>query len=141
MRITVTSPLTGVLSLLLAGCVQPPPAATCAPGLGQPMVAYELFFGRAVAGRGDVTEREWIAFIEDTVTPALPGGYTIFDAFGAWRGPDGGRTMHEASKVILAVLPDTADGLVSVNRIRSTYQSHFNQHLVGMTAHPTCGTF
>lgn len=105
------------------------------------MIAYELFFGRAVTGRGDVTEREWTAFVEDTVTRDLPNGFTVFDARGAWFSPRVQRTIHEATKVILAALPDTPDSLAAVNRVRAAYQTRFNQQLVGMTAQPTCGTF
>lgn len=124
---------------LLVGCAET--TTVCAPGMGKPMVAFELFFGQSVAGRSDVTPAEWREFVEDTVAKALPDGFTIFDARGAWFSPRAGRTIHEATKVILVALPDRPDSLAAVNRVRSAYQSRFNQQLVGMTAQPTCGTF
>lgn len=130
-----------VLSLVLAACVTSPPATVCAPGLGEPMLAYELFFGRTVPARADVTEGEWTAFIEDTVTPALPDGFTVFDARGAWHSTRAGRTIHQTSKVILVALPDTPASQEAVNRVRSAYKSRFNQQLVGMIVQPTCATF
>lgn len=105
------------------------------------MLAYELFFGRTVPARADVTEAEWTAFIEDTVTPALPDGFTVFDARGAWHSTRAGRTIHQTSKVILVALPDTPASQEAVNRVRSAYKSRFNQQLVGMIVQPTCATF
>jgi hypothetical protein len=134
--------LGAAVTLALAACVPPPAApARCAPGLGTPMQEYALFFGRSVGGRGDVSDQEWLDFIEDTVTPALPDGFTAFDARGAWRSPRSGRTIHEATKVIVVALPDGPDGLAAVNRARAAYQARFNQQLVGMTIQPTCATF
>ncbi len=129
----------GVTLALLAACAEPPPR--CPDGLGQPMLVFELFFGRSITGRGDVTEREWTTFIEDTVTPALPNGFTVLDARGAWVSPRTGRTIHEATKVILVALPDTAESRAAVNRVRAVYGDRFNQQLIGMTAHSTCATF
>ena len=105
------------------------------------MLTYELFFGRTIPARADVAEHEWTAFIEDTVTSALPDGFTVFDARGAWYSARAGRTIHQTSKVILVALPDTPASLDAVNRVRSVYKSRFNQQVVGMTAQPTCATF
>ncbi len=131
----------GVAALLagFSGCA--PPAPGCAPGTGQPMHVYSLFFGQAVPNRPDVTAHEWVGFIEDTVTPALPDGFTVLDARGAWLNPRSGRTVHEATKVLVVALPDTPSGLDAVNRVRAAYQSRFNQQLVGMTVQPSCGLF
>lgn len=141
MTTTIKSKLICILPLLLAACATSPPATVCAPGLGGPMLTYELFFGRTIPARADVAEHEWTAFIEDTVTPALPDGFTVFDARGAWYSARAGRTIHQASKVILVALPDTPASLDAVNRVRSVYKSRFNQQVVGMTAQPTCATF
>ncbi len=105
------------------------------------MLAFEPFFGQSVTGRGAVTAAEWSGFVEDTVAKALPDGFTIFDARGAWFSPRAGRTIHEATKVILVALPDRPASLEAVNRVRAIYQARFNQQLVGMTVQPTCGTF
>ena len=130
-----------LLAGLLAGCAPGGPATSCGPGLGSPMREFGLYFGRAVAGRGDVTETEWVSFVEDTVNQALPNGFTVLDARGAWLNPRTGRTVHEATKVIVVALPDTADSLAAVDRVRASYQTRFNQQLVGLTSHPTCAIF
>jgi hypothetical protein len=124
---------------VLAGCA--PQAARCPAGTGQPMQVYSLFFGRAVPNRPDVAEPEWQAFVEDVITPALPAGFTVLDARGAWRSPRSGRTVHEATKLLIVALPDAAGSLDAVNRVRTEYQARFDQQLVGMTVHPSCGLF
>jgi hypothetical protein len=130
-----------LLVVLPAACATPPDPARCGAGLGQPMRAFTLFFGQSVRDRADVTPAEWRNFIEDTVTPALPNGFTVFDARGAWLSSRAERTVHEATKVIVVALPDAPDSLSAVNRVRAAYETRFNQQLVGMTAQPICGTF
>ena len=130
-----------VLLAMLAGCAITPAPAVCGPGMGQPMRTFELYFGRAVAGRGDVTDTEWRQFVEGELSEALPAGFTVFDANGAWRNPRTGRTIHEATKVVVAVMPDSADSVGAVNRARAAYQSRFNQQLVGLNTQTSCGQF
>ncbi|HEY0911812.1 MAG TPA: hypothetical protein VGD75_16440, partial [Bradyrhizobium sp.] len=44
---------------------------SCAPGYGPAVTVFTLFFGRAIPGRTDLTDDEWRAFLDTTVTPAL----------------------------------------------------------------------
>lgn len=124
---------------LLSACADHAPR--CGPGLGQPMTAFTMFFGRSVADRGEVSETEWDAFVEGPMTRALPNGFTVFGARGAWFSPRMQRTIHEATKVVLVTLPDSPDSLDAVHGVRSDYQVRFNQQLVGMTALPVCASF
>ncbi len=105
------------------------------------MVVFSLYFGRSIPARRDLTEQEWQAFLDDTVTANLPNGYTVFDAAGAWMNPMTRKTIREASKVIVVAMPDVPDSLAAINRIRTAYQLEFQQQLVGMTAAPACGSF
>ena len=105
------------------------------------MLLFSLFFGRAIPGRNDLTEAEWRTFLDDSITVNLPNGYTVQDAYGAWMNPMTHKTIREASKVVLAALPASADSLAAVNQIRTAYQLRFQQQLVGMTVSPTCGSF
>lgn len=123
----------------LAACAEPAPR--CAAGWGDPALAFGLFFGRSVPGRADVGEEEWEAFVQDTLGPALPMGFTVFNARGAWFSPRAGRTIHEATKVLLAVLPDRAESQAAIARVRAAYQARFQQQLVGMTVQQVCGAF
>jgi hypothetical protein len=124
----------------LTGCAITP-GAVCSPGLGEPMLVFDLFFGRSIVRRNDLTEQEWRGFLDDTVTVNLPGGYTVMDASGAWMNPTTRKTITEASIVLVTALPDQPDSLEAVNRIRTAYQARFHQQLVGMTVTRACGSF
>ena len=105
------------------------------------MLVYDLYLGRAVANRGDVTDAEWRTFLDDTVTANLPAGYTVLDGTGAWMNPQTRSTISEHSMVIRVALPDTPDGTAAVGRIRAEYQRRFHQQMVGLVVTPACGSF
>jgi hypothetical protein len=132
------------LAAVLSGCVAPQPAAImarCPPGQGTPMSAFALFFGRSIRGQGEVGNSAWESFLDRVITPNLSSGYTVFDATGAWLDPATNRTVHERTKVLLAVVPDTAANAAAIARIRQAYQHEYHQSLVGMTTTPVCAEF
>ena len=104
-------------------------------------MVFTLFMGRAIPGRDDLTDDEWQAFLDDTVTANLPHGYTLFDADGGWMNPITRQTVKQRTKVLLVALPEAAASLAAINRIRNVYQRRFRQQLVGMTVEHGCGTF
>jgi hypothetical protein len=130
-------PAIWILALLLSGCG----ASHCQPGAGQAMRIYTLYFGRSVAGRAEVSDREWRDFRDQVVTPALPNGYTVLDGQGAWMNPRSRATIAEPTKILLVALPDAPDSLPVVNRVRSAWQHRFHQYVVGMTVQTGCGSF
>ncbi len=105
------------------------------------MSVFTLYFGKAVPGRGDLTEAEWRLFLDDTVTVNLPDGYTVLDAYGAWLNPKTQTTGTEATKVVIAALPEGPEAIAPINRIRTIYQDRFQQQRVGMTVEHACGSF
>ena len=105
------------------------------------MLIYDLYFGRAVAGRGEVTDAEWRAFRDQVITPALPNGYTVLDAQGAWMNPRSHTTISEATKILEVALPGDPGSLTIINQIRSAYQHRFHQYVVGMTVMSGRGSF
>jgi len=130
----------GGLIAILNACVGSG-VQSCAPGFGPPVLVFTLFFGKAIPARGDLTDKEWLRFLDDTITANLPNGYTVMDAGGAWMNPVTHKTIKEATKVLLVALPNTPGSLASVNRIRTQYQIKFRQQLVGMTVEHACGAF
>ena len=124
----------------LNGCAGPD-IPSCAAGLGAPATIFSLYFGRAIPGRGDLTDEEWQSFLDKTITANLPNGYTVFDASGGWMNPNTHATIKESTKVLLVALPDGPDSLSAINRVRTAYQTEFHQQLVGMTAQRGCGAF
>lgn len=126
-----------LLPLLLADCG----ARGCQPGGGEAMRIYSLYFGRSVAGRADVSDRQWRDFREQVITPALPDGYTVLDGQGAWMNPHSHATISEATKILVVAMPDAARSLTAINQIRSRWQHRFHQYVVGMTVQTGCGSF
>ena len=105
------------------------------------MQMYELFLGRSIPSRVDVTDAEWRSFLDDTVSASLPNGYTVQDAYGAWLSPATQHTAREATIVLRVALPDAPESLAAINHIRTAYQARFHQQLVGMSVTPVCGSF
>lgn len=131
-----------MLTALLAGCTPPPGISiTCQATLSHPMLVYDLFFGRAIPARGDLTDAEWRSFQDTVITPTLPNGYTVLDASGAWMNPISHKTVQETTKVLIAALPDAPESPAAIDRIRTAYQTQFHPQLVGMTVQPGCGSF
>ena len=130
----------GSLIAGLAGCGAPS-GRTCAPGYGAPTAVFTLYLGTAIPGRGDLTDKEWQSFLNDTVTANLPNGYTILDARGAWMNPITRRTIKEPTKILVVALPDVPESLAAANRIRTKYQLEFHQQLVGMITEQACSAF
>lgn len=132
----------GLTSLIAAvSACSAPAIPSCPPGLGPPVTVFTLFLGKAIPGRGDVSDKEFQSFLDDTITANLPNGYTILDANGAWMNPMTRKTIKEATKVLVVALPDQPESLAAVNRIRNSYQLRFHQQRVGMTVEQGCGSF
>jgi hypothetical protein len=126
-----------ILLAMLGGCGAP----KCPAGGGEAMRIYDLYFGRSVTGRAEVTEKEWRAFRDQIVTPALPNGYTVLDGQGAWMNPRSRATISETTKVLNVALPDEPGSMAIINRIRDAWQRRFHQYVVGMIVRTGCGSF
>ncbi len=126
------------LLALLAACATPP---ACPPGTQGATVA-EAYFGRSVAGRAEVSEEEWRAFLADTVTPAFPDGLTALDGAGQWRDPTG-RTLLERSKVRVLVLPgsDAAAARARLRPVEEAWKTRFRQQSVLTVLRGACVSF
>lgn len=124
----------------ISGCTTPI-RSSCAPGSGTPVAVFTLFFGKSIPGRGQLTDKEWLTFLDTIITVNLPNGYTAFDANGGWMNPVSHNTVKENTKVLLVALPDVPESLAPINRIRTAYQVEFHQQIVGMTIEYGCGSF
>jgi hypothetical protein len=126
-----------LLAFFLSACGAP----KCQSGAGQAMQIYDLYFGRSVANRAEVSDKEWREFRDQVITAALPNGYTVLDGQGAWMNPRTRTTLSEPTKILEVALPDSPDTLGVINRIRSAWQHRFHQYVVGMTVQTGCGSF
>lgn len=114
------------------------------PAGTQRMLVAELFFGRTIGGGarpGRVSTADWDGFAADTLAHAFAAGFTVRDATGAWRDPASGRMITEATKDVVAALPDRPEALVPVRRAISVYLRRFHQHSVGALLRRACGAF
>jgi hypothetical protein len=116
-------------------------ALDCPARFGPPLLIFQLYMGRSMPPFGEVTDKDWNDFVDKVVTPALPNGFTTFDANGGWMSPASGKTIRERTKVLMTALPDADASVATVKRIRNDYQVKFHQQLVGMTVSPACGSF
>ena len=126
------------LLLLLAACATSPPP--CPPGTQAATVA-EAYFGRNSQGAEVVTDAAWAAFLDEAVTPAFPGGLTVLDGAGQWRGRDG--VARERSKVLVVALPgaDSAAAQASLAPITAMFRDRFAQEGVMVTTVDACVRF
>ena len=124
----------------LCGC-NAPASQSCAPGFGSPVEVFALYLGKSIAGREELTDREWQVFLDTTVAANLPNGYTVLDANGGWMSAKTHQTVKENTKVVVVALQAVPDSLAAVNRIRIAYQTQYHQQLVGMTVERACGDF
>jgi hypothetical protein len=139
---------------LLAGCVQPPPAAAPPPPAAAPapsaclmpdqhrMLVAELFFGRTKAGRFNVTDAAWEKFLSDTITPNFPDGLTVFDGYGQSRNPATGAIGRSPKvKVVLVAVDPAPDVPGRLNAVIDGYKARFVQRSVGLITREECAGF
>lgn len=132
---------------LLVACTPVPGASpdttgeSCPVSSGGPLLVFELFLGRSIPPLGEVTDSNWNTFVSYVVSPALPHGFTVYDAMGGWMSTVGRKTVYERTKVLITALPDSPDSILTVKRISNAYRIMFHQQAVGMTVTRACGSF
>lgn len=106
---------------------------SCAPalrtGAAEDVVVEQLFFGRNLYGMQVVSDSAWSNFLSEVVTPRFPGGLTVFQASGQWRGADG-KIEREASFVLELVHAPSAAADSNIVFIISEYKRRFQQEAV-----------
>lgn len=131
-------PLSAVaMSLALAACVSPQ-HFTCKPG-EQLAVQDTLYFGTNWA-RGPVTAHDWAKFVQLSVSPRFPQGFTVSKASGQWRLADG-TIVHESTYVLSLIHPDGAPSEAAIAEIVASYKSAFQQESVLRSRAETCTSF
>ena len=99
----------------------------------------ELYFGRNIAGVGEVTEQQFRSFVREVVTPRFPDGLTLLDALGQFR--DGKRIVRERTKQLVLLVPEPDEAAGKVDFIVQEYKSRFRQQSVLHTEHSLCLSF
>lgn len=90
----------------------------------------ELFFGTAKPD-GEVTEEEFLAFLDDQITPRFPDGLTVLRGDGQFRG-ENGEIIKEDSFLLILLYPveDFAPSNRKIEAIRQLYKDAFQQESV-----------
>lgn len=128
--------------LLFAGAMDASAQTESCPLAGQnPMLVVQLFFGLSVPHRGPVTAKEWNSFLQKTVTPRFPDGFTVYDAYGQSLNPATGSVGREKTKVVLVAIVDTAAARAKIAEVADEYRGAFHQRSVGILTNPSCGSF
>ncbi len=126
-----------LIAVAVSGCAGST-SSSCPAGL-KTMMQAELFFGRAIAGGGQVGEEDWRHFLDEEVTPRFPDGLTVQDASGQWRSSGG--IVREQSKRLTIVLSGTGADLAKLDAIRTAYQRRFHQDSVLLVENRVCAGF
>ena len=101
----------------------------------------ELIFGRSVGGSIEVSDAQWMLFVDHEITPRFPDGLTVFDAAGQWRDKASNKITRESSKIVLIVLPGHPEDIARLAEIAEAYKRSFGQQSVGMIVRPACVSF
>jgi flagellar biosynthesis regulator FlaF len=97
--------------------------------LNPELIQVDLFFGRDIAGVGEVSEQQFQSFVDNVITPWFPDGLTVFDTQGQFQDSTG-TVVEESSKVVSLIIEDTETNEVALNEIISEYIEQFQQKSV-----------
>jgi hypothetical protein len=131
-------PFALIAALAVAACAgldQP----SCPAGY-RPAVLAEAFFGRAVAGRVDVSDAEWAVFAATELTARFPEGLSVTDIAGQWRNAQG-QIVREPTKRVSIVLSEPDRQREALLAAAEAYRSRFAQESVLLTEFPMCARF
>ncbi len=135
--------ITGVVASL-AACAgraagDPVPVASCEAG-DTALVRDVLYFGRNRPDGGQVSDADWQAFLDEVVTPRFPGGLTVVEATGQWKGQSG-QVERERAEVLTVLHAGDAPALRAVAEIAAEYKRRFDQEAVLRERTRACAHF
>ncbi|WP_433571040.1 DUF3574 domain-containing protein [Streptomyces sp. CA-251247] len=122
-----------------------PAAATEVPAAaaGSAYVETRLFFGTERPDGGpDVTDEQFMAFVDRSVTPGFPDGLTVQDGRGQWRDANG--TIEKERSYELTLLYPASQARARgplIERIREAYRAAYGQESVARLDEPTLADF
>ena len=100
----------------------------------------ELFFGLSRPG-GVVTEEDFKAFVDLSVTPRFPDGLTVLSGIGQFRDASGA-IVKEGSKLLVLLYPrQDREAHRKIEQIRNDYKHQFQQQSVLRSDDLTCVSF
>ena len=128
-----------IAAFALAACAPSAAEMPCPDG-SERYDEYRLFFGRNIGDAEGVSDEDWRAFLEDTVTPRFPDGLSVFDAAGQWRDSQGS-IVRERSKMVLILAEPSSDAVRRLDEIAEEYKRRFSQESVLRVVDSACVAF
>ncbi|MFB6708649.1 DUF3574 domain-containing protein [Streptomyces sp. NPDC056333] len=110
---------------------------------GKAYIETRLFFGTERPDGGpDVTDQQFLTFVDEEVTPRFPRGLTIQDGRGQWRDSHG-EIERERSYELILLYPATEARLrdEQIDRIRNAYENAYAQDSVARLEERTTADF
>ena len=94
------------------------------PGQTQGWVETKLFFGLGPADHPEqgISESEWRAFLDTSVTPRFPDGLSVVDLYGQWQGKQETAPERLHSKMLLILYQDSAENRAKIDAIRAAWK-------------------
>ncbi|MGW1405873.1 DUF3574 domain-containing protein [Streptomyces sp. NPDC002403] len=110
---------------------------------GQAYVETRLLFGTERPDGGPaVTDRQFLAFIDEEVTPRFPNGLTVHDGRGQWRDSHGVIERERSYEVTLLYPASEARVRdIRIERIRDAYEKAYAQDSVARIEERTTADF
>ncbi|MFF2408542.1 DUF3574 domain-containing protein [Streptomyces sp. NPDC058092] len=118
-------------------------AASSVAARGKAYIETRLFFGTERPDGGPVvTDRQFLAFIDEEVTPRFPNGLTIQDGRGQWRDSRG-EIERERSYELTLLYPASEARVrdAQIERIRDAYEKAYAQDSVARIEERTTADF
>jgi hypothetical protein len=134
-RISLLLLLLATLPACACGCPIPSP-------LQQDWTRTDLYFGLTRRDKSLISDADFQKFIDTTVTPLFPNGFTLTPATGQYL--DSQKTLHQEPTRVLTILYQSKDAqqtALKIQQITQTYCRNFNQQSVLKTTTPTTATF
>ena len=116
--------LLALLLLLFSGCASSSMVASKKPMPGAPNTLPPQWL-RTELHLAAVDASEWEAFLAEHITPRFPAGFTVVEAYGQWRAPQGD-IRRLSTKVVVIIHPPTHEAEEAIEAIRKEYCSAFN---------------
>ncbi|MFJ2894533.1 DUF3574 domain-containing protein [Streptomyces sp. NPDC087218] len=118
-------------------------AAAAGATRGKDYIETRLFFGTERPDGGpDVTDGQFMAFIDEEVTPRFPNGLTVQDGRGQWRDSNG--VIERERSYELTLLYPASEARVrdsQIERIRDAYEKAYAQESVARLEERTTADF
>ena len=128
------------LSTLLLAFAAPASAETACPAALEPWTRIELHLGLGIPGGGEVSRAQFRNFLEGTVTPRFPDGYTVVEATGHYRYKTG-KIAAEPARVLTVLSKSPEEAAAKVDEIVRVYKTRFRQESVGRSHRVDCVAF